>query len=521
MVETTLRTLFRRCVQCPDITPACPPCRDTESCSLSVKSCTQCPSTTCILKNNAAGPSGSSSPTSSRKTNVGAIAGGVVGGIAFIIILTWLVWRFCIKARRQRYEEDETADEKAEQEKTDRFTTLRDDRASMRTVGSTNSTIFTRASNIIQIAYIPGVTNRSPPSTPGLLVPPVPPLPQGSTLNSAVNTPVMHQDQHFFMPDLRDSTYSGLSDSTFARESMAPSLARSSVATTIYRNHAIVNPVPVQTGIRGKAAVVSVKSSSQNSPNESRTSTPPVPTIDYERYGGKSLNVKGASDLDERRRPPSPAFSVGSTFLNGTANMAKAVTARPVSVRKPSNHSQISKGDKPLADAIYVSTPMSSRSDSHGLLSRSPSVASKHSRALRHDPRSSNLDEISDDEGPGARARKGLIGHQRDSGLTVIDDTPIQYQSPFSDTHAMPPSPEAPSRQGSRKSTVPLDHERVSSDAPDRGISSAAGHQHSGSLSAVIEEAARRAGRHPTHGGMGSNNRDPSPFSDDNEVKTP
>lgn len=494
MIETT-RTLFRRCVICPTETPSCPPngCPG-QQCSLVVQTCTQCAFTRCVA-NDASGPSGSPSRGSSRKANVGAIAGGVVGGIVFVIVVTWLVWRCCIKSRRQRYEEDETAEEEAEQEKTDRFTSQRGDRASMHTVGSTNSTIFTRASNIIQIAYIPGVTNRSPPSTPGLLVPPVPPLPQGSTFNS-MNPPAMHQDQHFFMPDLRDSTYSDLSDSTYARESMTPSLARSSVATTIYRNNAIVNPLPAQTGIRGKAAVVSVKSSSQNSPNESRSPTPPVPAIDYDRYGGKAVNAKGASDVDEWRRPPSPAFSVGSTFLNGTAKAAKAATARPVSVRKPSNQSQISKGDKPFADAIYVAASMAQKTDSRAPVSRSASGASKHSRALRHDPRSSNLDEISDDEEPGARARKSLIGHQRDSANTVIDDTPVQYQSPFSDTHAMPTE-------------------------SGRGISSAIGHQNSSSLSAVIEESGRRGGRDSTHGGLGSNHRDPSPFSDANEVKTP
>ncbi|KAI9789123.1 MAG: hypothetical protein M1816_006373 [Peltula sp. TS41687] len=517
VVETTLRTLFRRCVQCPDETPSCPVCPEGSQCALSGQTCAQCASTSC----GPVGLSGSAGRASTRKTNVGAIAGGVVGGIAVVVILTWLVWRFCIKARRQRYEEEETAEEKAEHEKTDRFTMTLNDRASMHTVGSTNSTVFTRASNIIQIAYIPGVTNRSPPQTPGLLVPPVPPLPHGSTFNP-VNTPVMHQDQHFFMPDLRDSTYSGLSDSTFPRDSVAPSLARSSVATTIYRNNAVVNPVPVQTGIRGKAAVVSVKSSSQNSPNESRAPTPPMPAIDHEKYATKGLNVKGASDLDQRGRPPSPAFSVGSTFLNGTANMAKAVTARPVSVRRPSNHGQINRGDRSLADAIHAANSMRSKADSHSTLSRSPSGASKHSRALRHDPRSSNLDEISDDEEPGARARKSLIGHQRDSGHTVIDDTPISpYQSPFSDTHAMPPSPEALSRHGSRKSTVSLGHDRPSSDASARGLPSAVGRSHSGSLSAVIEETARKGGRHPTNVGTSSNNRDPSPFSDDNEVRTP
>ena len=189
----------------------------------------------------------------------------------------------------------------------------RDARASTHTVASIASTVLTRASNIIQIAYIPGVTNRSAPSTPGLLVPPVPPIPIAL---STASTP-RYEQEHFFMPgDLRDSTYSGMSDRT--------SYARTSVASTIYGKNAIVSPVPAQTIIRGKAAVISVK----NGTNSSGELTPPVPSINYDRYG-----------------PPSPAFSVGSTFLNSTASAATQVRPNVVQVvstqNKPSASSSI------------------------------------------------------------------------------------------------------------------------------------------------------------------------------------
>ena len=185
----------------------------------------------------------------------------------------------------------------------------RDARASTHTVGSIASTVLSRASNIIQIAYIPGVTNRSDPGTPGLLVPPVPPIPIALS-NSAASTPRFEQE-HFFMPgELRDSTYSGISDRT--------SYARTSVASTIYGKNAIVSPVPAQTVIRGKAAVVSVRSNGTNSPGDV---TPPVPSVDYSRY------QSGAA------RPPSAAFSVGSTFLN-SASAATQVKPQVVSMKK-------------------------------------------------------------------------------------------------------------------------------------------------------------------------------------------
>jgi hypothetical protein len=57
------------------------------------------------------------------------------------------------------------------------------------------------------------------------------------------------EDQHFFLPgELRDFTYSGLTDGrrSYARTSITPSLARSSVATTLYWNNALVSPLSAQ-----------------------------------------------------------------------------------------------------------------------------------------------------------------------------------------------------------------------------------------------------------------------------------
>jgi len=311
--------MFRRCVECSSSqNPACPTCADGEFCTLVAVSCDACQKTVCVA-------SASTSPTSTKSSssgpNVGAIAGGVIGGVAVIAILTYLVWRFCIKTRRQAFEQENWAeeDETIIPEKEKDFAMRRDARASTHTVGSIASTVLTRASNIIQIAYIPGVTNRSAPSTPGLLVPPVPPIP--IALSSAASTP-RYEQEHFFIPgDLsRDSTWSGTSDRT--------SYARTSVASTIYGKNAIVSPVPAQTVIRGKAAVVSVKQ--PNGGGSSGELTPPVPIINYERYGAGG--------------PPSPAFSVGSTFLN---NASAATVTRPQIVRVPS---QVKKSPPNLMD---------------------------------------------------------------------------------------------------------------------------------------------------------------------------
>ncbi|KEF62483.1 uncharacterized protein A1O9_00456 [Exophiala aquamarina CBS 119918] len=205
-----------------------------------------------------------------KKTPIGPIVGGVIGGLAVLAVISYLVWRFCLRKKPRVNTWDPP-------EKRDQSTLSRSARQSTRSAHSIASTVFTRASNVIQIAYIPGVTVRSPPESPGL-VPPVPSLP-GTRSNAS--TP--HMEQHFFMPgDLRDSTWS---DTSFdPRISIAPSLARDSVAGTIYQSDAIVPPIPAQHAFRAQANVVSVKSgpttpSSGATPNMRTPQIPQVPNL--------------------------------------------------------------------------------------------------------------------------------------------------------------------------------------------------------------------------------------------------
>lgn len=340
-------SLFRRCVQgCSNITPSCPQCPSNQICSLVPPTCDECQKTICIAASAAPSTITNSNKSSGSGPNVGAIAGGVIGGVLTIAAVTYLVWRFCIKTKRQQYEQEDWTEDPSESMPTEKdFTMRRDARASTHTVASIASTVLTRASNIIQIAYIPGVTNRSAPSTPGLLVPPVPPIP--IALSSASSSP-RYEQEHFFMPgDLRDSTYSGISDRT--------SYARTSVASTIYGKNAIVSPVPAQTVIRGKAAVVSVKSNGNGSGGEL---TPPVPSVDYGKYG-----ING---------PPSPAFSVGSTFLNSAS---AATQMKPQVVRVASgpkkNVSQDAASD---ADATPRQSPLLRDSNAITIIADTPNV---------------------------------------------------------------------------------------------------------------------------------------------------
>ncbi|KAK1754690.1 hypothetical protein QBC47DRAFT_301878 [Echria macrotheca] len=406
------------CVICDKSkTLVCPKCPTGQRCEfIYPTNCNECPRAVCLIDDTipATPP-----PTSGSSTNVGAIAGGVVGGLALIAIITYLVWRRCIRTKRQpiAQEEWEKAEESSDStEKT--FAQQRDHRASTHTVHSIASTVLTRASNIIQIAYIPGVTNRATAS-PTVLVPPVPPLPL--TLSQA-NSPAPG-DQHFFVPgDLRDSTYSALSGysdrTSYARTSYAP---RSSVASTIYGKNAVVL-APAQTGMRAKPAMVSVRSAPSN--GSTGSATPPVPSVNYEKY-----NLRPTS-------PTGSTFSVGSTFLNNasthTATPARAMVVRVGSVKKVTS--------KPKTPEEPTPPPAAS-----------PAVSPA----------------------------------ERDSAaVTVIIDSPSPDQGPFSD-----PPPQY--TQAAAQSTT--------------------------SLSAVIEEATRRASQRTSSAPL--SHRERSPFGDEHATQ--
>lgn len=402
------------CVECDSTQKlVCPSCLPTEQCQFFLPTtCTECARAYCApSETSAATPQKSSNNTPS----VGAIAGVVVGGVAAIAIVAYLVWRFCIKTRRQPIEQEEwDVDQEQSADAAEKaFAQRRDQRASTHTVHSIASTVLTRASNIIQIAYIPGVTNRATPTSPTLLVPPVPPIPIAL---SQASTPASTEEQHFFVPgDLRDSTYSALSGYTdrtsYARTSYAP---RSSVASTIYGKNVVV--ATPQTGMRAKPEMVSVRSGNLKN---SGGSTPPVPSVDYEKYN--SL------------RPPSPAgstFSVGSTFLNN-ASAATAMAARPQMIRVGSNRSK--KTNVSSAKTVEEAT--------------SP---------LR-------------ESGTACESQAG----------TLIEDSPSPDQGPFSDS--------SPS------------------------------HQSTTSLSAVIEEATRRASHRNSSGPL--KGRERSPFGDEHATQ--
>ena len=418
--------------------------------------------------------------------------------------MTYLVYRFCIKKRREAYSENEWRESATIEKSGDDLASQRDPRASMHSVRSIASTVLTRASNVIQIAYIPGVTNRSVESSPDL-IPPVPPIPAMSPANSTATTPLPGQDQHFFMPsDLRDSTYSDytVDRTSYARSSMAPSMARGSVPSTAYRGSAIINSVPAQTAIRYKANPVAVRSNGKNSPaGPSRSNTPPLPTADRQRYATRGDQIK---------------TNVTSPIV------ARLGVPKAVNVRKAQSKDTLTATSNLAASASPSSSERTQRS--LNIPERHPSVASS-----RHNPDSSTFDDASssDEDSP---ADQSLMGHEK-----LPQFAKLSPASSKSKDHAFRSPSSAPDL---RHSPAMASSSSASPVSQDRQISKEQKRQHkrSGSLNQIIEEAARRASREPRHGGLGSlgslsmtggwkrvakENPSEGPFSDANAARTP
>ena len=474
--------LFRRCANCPPESPPCPTCASDEVCSLIAGGCDSCAMTMCTK----IGAQPTSAPTSSGPA-AGPIAGGVIGGVAAVCLMTFLVWRFCIKKRRERFEENDWQEEEDSTEKSrDEFGVQRDARASVQSVRSIASTVLTRASNVIQIAYIPGVTNRSVDSTPDL-IPPVPPIP---AFSPAGTPQPQQQDQHFFMPsDLRDSTYSDytVDRTSYARSSIAPSMPRGSFQSTAYRGSAVVNAIPAQTAIRGKANPVAVRSNGKNSPAESRSATPPLPILDRQRHDLIKTNTT------------SPI-------------VARLGIPKAVNVTKPQHHVPVAGRPSPV--------PSDRSNKSPAKLERHASVASS-----RHNPESSTFDDASssDEDSP---ADQSLMGHDKlpqFAKAASISSNPMD--PPVRSPSSAPDLRHSPAMVSSSSSPDSHVHQFLTKEQKKK-------HKRSGSLNQIIEEATRRASREPRHGGLGSmgnvmtawTGRDAKgegPFSDAHAARTP
>lgn len=422
--RAALNALFRRCVECdPNERPGCPTCKSDETCSLIPQSCDQCASMTCVKIGQFPGQT----IEAKQSTPVGPIVGGVIGGVAAILIAVFCLWFCCIRPRRRK-------DTWNPPEKRDQSSLTRDPSRTH----SIASTVATRASNVIQIAYLPGVTGRSPPDSPSH--PPVPPISAAHTVNSSPAP-----DTHFFMADdLRNSTWSDTSMDP--RISLAPSLARASSATTVYYENAVVPPIPAQHAFRAQANVVSVKQTG---------SSAAVPASTMAQSSPLAQSVK-----------PKPVN------INNSSIVARNVTARPIEVKKNNSGARVpTLGNLHRANSARTTTTVNS--ENHGPVFEEKEVVVSRGQDLLESPISpptalrtkpsdmslggspSEVSAVLPTEGP--LARQAPTQRPGSGGLTAMIEDAIKSASadsrrsprpgaqrndtgPFSDIHELPSS---------------------------------------------------------------------------------
>lgn len=356
-----VRSIFKRCVECPNNDLTCPPCTSTESCVQVAGGCNTCAQTKCVPTGQSGGTV-QNTPAPSSGPNVGAIAGGVAGGVVALAIVTLAVWWFCIRGSRddRDYPEEEKENRYTARTQSDYSPRTDTTMARRNSTRSMASTVMTRASNVIQIAFIPGITDRSGHGHDED-VPPVPHIPSGqfspasyhdhTSETSIPMTPyrdrspgpgtphsVAESQDHYFMPqDLQHSRFSTFSDETDtiadgrstryrSMASITPSLARQSIASTI--RHDPMPSMPAQMVTRGRANVVSVKTPGSSTPP---AATPPMPSMpknanmDYFKYGD-------AKRSQSQTRPMPRAVSTmsresASTSASGPSERSNQVAA--------------------------------------------------------------------------------------------------------------------------------------------------------------------------------------------------
>ncbi|RPA71810.1 hypothetical protein BJ508DRAFT_85144 [Ascobolus immersus RN42] len=267
---------------------------DTRSwCTLFVRSCDSCPFTQCYPRELDDGTIDSTQASAKRDDggpNVGGIVGGVLGGVALLGLIAFVLYRRRLKKKKT----ESLLDEKDEQ-----FGRLRGARASTQTVASMSSSF----SNVIQIAYVPGVTSASAPTSPGLTIPTVPRIPEAYRDSQGTmrypQSPAATDEVFYLMPN-RGSTYTARTN-------------RSSVATTIYGG--AVQPVPeVVRGRKANVVQVSVKSG----PTTPELDGGQIPEVVVSRPGLRVVQV-GKSPLSQSSSGSGSRGSIGESYNKNRA----------------------------------------------------------------------------------------------------------------------------------------------------------------------------------------------------------
>lgn len=239
--------------------PKCPSCKSGQVCTFTPASCDECSKGLCVddplAKNNDDssskddGDSKDDDGGGDSGSKAGGIAGGVIGGVVVIgLIVGFILWKKYYSKARIEQARNSKSDELGPLD-ADAATVEKDKRYTQNSFMSVN-TSNTRSSNIIPIAYIPGVQNRQSSATSnGGDVPPMP------DINST-----MYGDQFFSADDI-------------LRNSHLTEYNRGSFATDYYRGSTAVIDDTMMTAVTVKPNLVTLNDTGNNNNNTSESNS--------------------------------------------------------------------------------------------------------------------------------------------------------------------------------------------------------------------------------------------------------
>ncbi|AMD18778.1 HBL124Cp [Eremothecium sinecaudum] len=151
------------CVQCPKTPPPCPTCAEDEYCIQTPLDCHSCPSRLCVKKNRTDKDS-----NKDKGANLGGIVGGVVAAVVVGVLLLLVLYYFKFWRHRKRGRSSSNISIDIDDEKILKqviangshdgtYIENNNDIYQARNRSSA-ATVMTRASNVLPVAYIPGVT---------------------------------------------------------------------------------------------------------------------------------------------------------------------------------------------------------------------------------------------------------------------------------------------------------------------------------------------------------------------------
>ncbi|KAF1818542.1 uncharacterized protein K489DRAFT_90939 [Dissoconium aciculare CBS 342.82] len=362
-VERTLRTIFKRCVECPPGLPDCFPCPTGQQCILMTATCDACQRAVCSAD-------GTDAPAA-QGPGIGPIAGASVAGVVVLAVILFVVWRFGVRKRRQRQMEWMENEMLSQQKHTPVINTMRGDAASIRTRASVAGSFLSRASNVIQIAFIPGVINRSNGGSSHNSLAPVPPIPAQYANNKPKSPLANDGDFLLFRPGSTfsaTSSRSGVRDTQYtqytygSRQSITPSLARSSMALEIYRDEGTPPPMPATTMLRAAPRMVSVRSTPGTTPNPNGTYDSPGNTP---RTGTSATIVpQGFGSSPQHSRQHSRTHSRRNSSMSLSSNKGKGrFPVRSASADLTMSPPPLSGRRTPTVSSPLITTNLDSEDD--------------------------------------------------------------------------------------------------------------------------------------------------------------